>query len=328
MDVTRTLRDPRIVGMLESKDASLTLRDPRLMAENVRFRIRLDQERIGLEAFAADLNGGSLTAGGELRVSAGRIDGVDIRAEASNVALDFPAGLRSALDADLTVRSQGELIVIGGSAQILEGYYKEALDLEGEVLRYLRSDQSLNLAAEPDPFLARIRYGIRVDTREPVLVDNNLAKLALDAGLDVAGSYYRPVVTGRIAFEEGGKVFFNERTYYIERGSIDLQNPLRIEPTLDLLVTTKVGSHEITLEISGTPDNLVSSLTSPSHPELAEPDIVSLLLTGRTLETVQGAQLNVAKEQALSFLVGRVGGTLTRQAEQALGLARSGWNRT
>ena len=319
-DVGNTFRDPRVTGLLESKNARLTVREPRLQAEDVNFRIQLEGERVSIETLTASLNGGSLKAGGGLRLSGGGIAEVDIQAGATDVALDFPAGLRSALDADLAIRSRDDLIVIGGAANILEGYYKEPLDLEGEVLRYLRSDQTLNLAAEPDPFLSRIRYGIRVDTRESVVVDNNLAKMALDAGLEVTGTYYRPVVTGRITLEEGGEVFLSERTYLVERGIIDLQNPLRIEPSIDLRAKTRVGSNDITLQISGTPDKLTSSLSS--DPPYPEPDIVSLLLTGRTLEDAQGAQLNVAKEQALSYLVGRVGSSLSRQAEQTLGLSR------
>ena len=57
-------------------------------------------------------------------------------------------------------------------------------------------------------------------------------------------------------------------------------------------------------------------------PDLTEPDIVSLLLTGRTLEEMRGAQLNVAREQVLSYLVGYVGGAVSRQVQETLGLSQ------
>jgi len=320
IDVGNRLSDPRFSGFLESQNARLALQTPRLQAEDLNFRINLDGDRMAIERFTATLNGGPLKAGGGLQLAGARIAGVDIQADARDVALDFPAGLRTVLDADLTIRSRDDLIVIGGAAHVLEGAYREPLDLEGEVLRFLRSDQSINLSAEPNPFLSRIRYGAQLDTQGPVLVDNNIAKLALDAKLEVTGTYYRPVVTGRMTLEEGGEIYLGERKYAIDRGIIDLQNPLRIEPTLDVVAKAEVSSYDITLQISGTPEELTSSLTS--DPELPEPDIVSLLITGRTLGDVQGAQLNVAKEQVLSYLVGRVGGAISREAEQTLGLSR------
>jgi outer membrane protein assembly complex protein YaeT len=322
VDVGRDLSDPRLSGYLESKDALLAIRSPRLQISDLNFRIGLDGPSLSIERLKGRLNGGSLEAAGGLKVAGGGITDVDIKASARDVFLDFPAGLRSALDADLAIQSQNALIVVGGSAQILEGAYRESLDLQGEVLRFLRSDQTLNLGGEPDPFLSRIRYRMRLENRNPVLVDNNLAKLALDANLDLTGTYYRPVVTGRITLEEGGEITLGERKYIVDRGTIDLQNPLRIEPTLDLLVKTKVGSYDIDLQVSGTPDRLTSSLTSPSDPDLTEPDIVSLLLTGRTLEEAKGAQLNVAKEQALSYLVGYAGGAVSRQVQETLGLSQ------
>ncbi|MBM3790991.1 MAG: hypothetical protein FJW35_11680, partial [Acidobacteria bacterium] len=208
-----------------------------------------------------------------------------------------------------------------GAAHIVEGSYTEPLNIEQEVLRYLRSDQTLAFAGEPDPWLSRIRYDVSVDTQNPVVFANNLARLALDADLSLAGSYYRPVVTGRMSLLEGGELFLSERTYAVERGTIDLTSRTRIEPSLDILAKTRAGSYEIDLEISGTPDNLKTALRSPSHPDLSEPDLVSVLLTGRTLDDVRGAELNIASEQVQSYLAGRVGGVLSRRAERTLGLS-------
>ena len=247
IDVGRDLGNPQFSGYLESKDASLTTRSPRLQVSSLDFRIGLNDTRLSIDRLKGWLNGGSLEANGALSVAEGNITDVNITTAARGVFLDFPAGLHSILDADLAIQSQDDLIEIGGSARILEGAHKEPLDIQGEVLRYLRSDQTLNLEGQFNPFLSRIRYRMQIENRDPILVDNNLAKLAVNANLDLAGTYYRPVVTGRIILEEGGEVVLGERRYLVERGIIDLQNPLRIEPTLDLLVKTKVGSRDIDL---------------------------------------------------------------------------------
>jgi outer membrane protein assembly complex protein YaeT len=312
---------PEIHGFLEAKRAQLEIESPGLRAENLDIRVSANPQGLHVERIRGELNGGSLEAGGRADIAGIEVRGFEIEARVSGASLDFPAGLRSAVDAELSVRSAGERILVGGAAHILEGSYTEPLDIERELLRYLRSDQTLTGAGEPDPRLARIRYDVKVDTRNPVVIDNNLARLALVADLSLAGSYYRPVVTGRISLQEGGELFLRERTYAVERGTIDLISQARIEPSLDILAKTRVGSYEIDLEISGTPDDLKTALRSPSHPELSEPDLVSVLLTGRTLDDVRGAELNIASRQVQSYLAGRVGGLLSRQAERTLGLS-------
>lgn len=312
---------PEIHGFLEAKRAQLEIESPGLRAENLDIRVSATPQGAYIEHLRGELNGGSLEARGRLDLAGIEIRGFEIETRASGISLDFPAGLRSAVDAELTVRTAGERILVGGAAHILEGSYSEPLDIERELLRYLRSDQTLSAAGEPDPRLTRIRYDVKVDTRNPVIVDNNLARLALVADLSLTGGYYRPVVTGRISLQEGGELSLRERTYAVERGIIDLISQARIEPSLDILAKTRVGSYEIDLEISGTPDDLKTALRSPSHPELSEPDLVSVLLTGRTLDDVRGAELNIASQQVQSYLAGRIGGLLSRQAERTLGLS-------
>ena len=52
--------------------------------------------------------------------------------------------------------------------------------------------------------------------------------------------------------------------------------------------------------------------TLTSSPELPEPDIMAMLVTGRTLDDMRGEEHEVAREQVLSYLAGRVGSTLGR----------------
>ncbi len=322
LKVSGLLADPKVSGSLEADRAQLRLLSPRLQADQLDLRLSLADNRVTIDTLACNLNGGRLEAGGGLSISEGGIDKIALNATARNVLLDFPAGLRSAVNADLTLRNQDEIILLGGTAHVMEGSYRKPVDLEGEILRFLRSDQSIAFAAEPDPLLSRLRYSVALDTPGPVVVDNNLAKLALNGNLRLIGTYYRPVITGRITLEEGGELYLSERTYLIDRGTIDFANPSRIEPSLDFLARTQVDRYDINLTISGTSDDLSTSLSSPSDPELSEQDLVSLLLTGRTLEQARGEQLEVAQEQALSYLVGRVGRSVTRQAEEALGLSQ------
>ena len=71
--------------------------------------------------------------------------------------------------------------------------------------------------------------------------------------------------------------------------------------------------------MTGAPGETETTLTS--DPTLPEPDIMALLVTGRTLDEMRGEEYEVAREQVLSYLAGRVGSRLGRGLERATGLS-------
>ena len=47
---------------------------------------------------------------------------------------------------------------------------------------------------------------------------------------------------------------------------------------------------------------------------------MAMIVTGRTLDQMRGEEYDVAREQVLSYLTGRVGSTIGRSVERATGL--------
>ena len=76
-------------------------------------------------------------------------------------------------------------------------------------------------------------------------------------------------------------------------------------PSFDLQLTTAAGNYDITINVTGTPGDTETTLTS--DPTLPEPDIMAMLVTGRTLDDMRGEEFEVAREQVLSYMAGRVG---------------------
>ena len=93
----------------------------------------------------------------------------------------------------------------------------------------------------------------------------------------------------------------------------------RIVPSFDLRLNTTAGNYDVTLAVTGEPGDTETTLTS--DPSLPEPDIMALLVTGRTLDEMRGEEYDVAREQVLSYLAGRVGSRLGRGLERATGLS-------
>ena len=141
---------------------------------------------------------------------------------------------------------------------------------------------------------------------------------AIRADLRFRGTLQRPGLTGRLTLEEGGSIYLGGRNYLTERASATFTNERRIEPVLDVLARTKAGGREITLEARGVVGNkLETHFTSDDG--LSEPDVLALLVTGRTLRETRGAEVDIAGDQALSYLAGSVGGTISQSYNRALG---------
>jgi outer membrane protein assembly complex protein YaeT len=314
-----TLADPKMNGFLEWRDGQIALPQPAIQASNVDMRIGLENDRVRIEQFRGDLNGGTLNVLGGFRIAGGTIADAQLEAVANSVYLDFPDGLQTSSSVVVQVRPQGDFIIVDGSVLIDEGSYTRLVDIQTQVLKYL-TNRGVELVEERNELLSRIRYNVSIETREPMLMDNNLGELAMLARLRLVGSYYRPSVVGRVEIEEGGTLRLQERRYVIDQGTVSFVNEARIQPQLDLTARTQVAGREITMRIFSERDGMKTDLTS-DDPNDTRADILALLLTGRTAEKLQGRELTVAGEQAaLSLLAGSLTGRLSEEITNTVGL--------
>ncbi len=308
---------PQFDGSFTLTDGGFALEQPEVAAEDLEIRLALSRDEIRIERFSGVLNGGDLEASGAVRLGEALLILPDVRFQASDVFLEPVEGLRTAARFDLRLTAAEDRTTLAGDFIIEDGSYRQNVDLDAQLGTFLRDTRPV-LIDEPDPFLERLHYQIAVRTENPIVVDNNLARMEASLNLRVVGTYYRPSLLGRAVLEEGGEVVLAENDYVIEQGMVEFTNENRIRPNLTLNARTEVAGHQITLRATGPLEDLETQLTSDSN--LSEPDIVSLLATGRTLEDARESGVNIAREQALSFLAGNIGGRISRAAESSLGL--------
>jgi outer membrane protein assembly complex protein YaeT len=319
--VNGTASEPRPTGFLAMAKGVVGVDEPRIAAENLDLRIEMADGRLNLATLTGSLNGGTLSGSGGLRLEGSQIRDVNLALKTAEVYLDYPEDLKTLTNADLKMASQpnGE-IVLSGQVLLVEGSFTDDINIDQGLVNVLSSEPELELTRERNPLLERVRFSVDIDSASPLIVDNNLARTAIGLDLRLLGMYYRPGMSGRIVVEEGGELYLNERTYLVDRGVITFTNETKIEPSLDILARTEASGYDITLQVQGDPGNIESTLTS--DPPLPEPSIVAVLLTGRTIEEIRGAEVDIAKEQLLSYLTGRFAGGLSRQLEQTLGLSQ------
>jgi outer membrane protein assembly factor BamA/autotransporter translocation and assembly factor TamB len=306
--VSGSLANPRLDGEAAVTGAEIRLAEPRLIATSVDAFAVLSPDSARMTSLAGVVNGGTLTGSGEAHYGPGVSPSARLDATMTGIGLEFPEGLRSELNADLSlaVARQGEQTsgAVTGTVTVVRSAYREPLAVAAGLLTALRTEQAAVAPAEPDAFASRLALDVRLVTDSDVIVDNNLARVQLGGDLRIIGTAAAPALSGRSVVREGGQLFLGRNVYTIESGTIDFTDPDAIVPDLNVLARTRAGGHDIELTVSGMPDDLELTTASPTLD--SEADRASVLLTGRVLDAVSGAEADIVREQIVSYLSGDV----------------------
>jgi outer membrane protein assembly complex protein YaeT len=315
-----TVSDPDLAGTMTLADVNVVSDEPRVVAERLNARVELGNDRVTLTTLSGDVNGGKLTGSGGFAYRNGGIDDVNVQLSTTGFSFDAPLDLRSLSDVTVAVTEQGDDdLLVSGKVLIREAGLTGDVNFDTGLLATLDQPRALDLTEERNPWLERLNINVQVITGTPILVDNNLARAEIRTDLRVLGTPYETGMSGTLTVLEGGEITLNERRYAVERGTITFLEERRIVPSFDLRLNTSAGNYDVVLAVTGEPGDTETTLTA--DPALPEPDIMALLVTGRTLDEMRGEEGDVAKEQVLSYLAGRVGSQLGRGLEEATGLS-------
>ncbi len=324
VDVSGTRAVPHVLGTLELEGAGVRVRGFPHGVEGLRGRLRFTEGAAELEGVNGTLAGGRLTIEGQAAYPGGRLTSYDIRPTGRGLALRYPEGLRSLLDAELRLFGDAGKQWITGTIDVRQALYTKRYDVASELLGARR--------VLPLPEAASLEEGTQLDLRVrapgTVRIDNNLATLAATANLAIQGTTRAPVVTGRAEIERG-RLFFQGRTYVIQRGALDFVNPQRLDPLFDIEAETRIRSYRVTLRVSGTLERVTPTLTS--DPPLSSLQILALLagqdeseVANLTQAEARANQGNLAAAGAATLAAGRLSESvgLEREAERLFGLNR------
>ncbi len=279
--------------------------------------VAFDASSIRLDGLRASLADGRVLFGGRMGLRGLALTDYDVTLTGHDLRVRYPEGMRSLVDAALTVQGPADAPVLGGSVLVRSAVWTPAFDGTTNVFG---SRPSAALAAEPgvagtpaaSSSLA-LRYDVRVVAPSTFRIENDLARIVASADVNVRGTYDRPLVFGRADIERG-EVRFEGRRYVVSRGSLDFTNPERIEPFFDVEAQTRVRvpgqTYRVTLRVAGTSARLQPEFTS--DPPLPSADVLSLLLSDTTpAGDVEVASLRSPNQREQELLQARATRALT-----------------
>jgi translocation and assembly module TamB len=325
VDVSGTRAAPRVAGTLELEGAGLRVRGFPHGVEGLRGRVRFNEKGAVLEGISGTLAGGRLTIEGEAAYANGRLVSYDVRPVGRGLALRYPEGLRSVVDAQLRLFGDASRQWITGAVDVRQALWTRRYDVASEIL----AGRGTALApGEAGSLEEGAQLDLRVRAPGTLRIVNNLASLTARADVALGGTTRAPVVTGRAEIERG-QLYFQGRTYLVQRGTLDFVNPQRLDPLFDIEAVTRIRSYSVTLRVSGTLERVTPTLTS--DPPLSSLQILALLagqdeseVASLTQAQAQERQGRLAAAGAATLAAGRLSESvgLEREAERLFGLNR------
>jgi hypothetical protein len=324
VDLAGTRSAPRLAGALELAGAGLRVRGFPHGVENLAGTVRFTEAVAELEGVSGDFAGGRLAIEGQASYAGGRLTSYDIRPRGRRLSLRYPEGLRSLLDAELRLFGDADEQWVTGTIDVRQALYRRRYDVASELLSTGRTFAP----GAPAAFEEGARLDLQIRAPGTLRIDNNLATLTASADLILQGTTRAPVVTGRAEIE-GGQLYFQGRTYVIQRGTLDFVNPRKLEPLFDIEADTQIRSYRVTLRASGTLERVTPTLTS--DPPLSSLQILALLagqdeseVANLTQTQARASQTQLAAAGAATLAAGRLSESvgLEREAERLFGLNR------
>lgn len=311
-----TMKEPAPNGQVTIRDAGVSIIDLPNGLANINGSLIFNENRLQVQTLTAHTGGGTLEIGGFISYQSGVF--FDLTAKGREVRLRYPPGISASANADL--RYTGTLRSSTLSGEVL--VTKFAVNPRFDFALYVARGKAPTTVPKANPLLDNLRLDVRVTSTPELRVETQLAKIAGDADLRIRGTASRPAVLGRVNIDEGD-IFFNSTKYRLERGDISFNNPVRIEPILNVEASARVRQYDITIGFHGSVDKL--NTTYRSEPPLPTADIIALLALGRTREDAvlnPPAQQNFAETASNAILGQALDAAVSSRVQKLFGVSR------
>ena len=327
-NITGSFRAPVITGAAAVDGGRLRHLSLPHSIENINGRVVFEPGGVRFDYLVGELGEGPLRFGGRLVLRGYKLGELNISAVGTEMRLRYPEGVRSLVDADLTLRGQMTDPVLTGTINVQDAVWLELFEPNTGLLNFAPGEvpPANQSVGTPIP----LRFNVRIIAPSSLRISDNAARIILSAELILGGTFAQPLLFGNAEIEQG-EVFFEGNRYRVTRGSIGFANPTQIEPFFDIEAETDVRvpgqTYRVTLGITGTMEQLEFDLSS--DPPVQEFEILSMLLGDvrdpqraelRALRAREASRQELFQAGAARLFTGPLSSGVGRLVEQSFGV--------
>lgn len=282
---------------------------------NLSFQGHFDRDFFILPSIDFEFAGGQVHGNGIVSIQKLGYEAYSLELSGKDISMKFPEGIKYSCDPELFIRGDRSGIIISGDVSIIRGLYYNNFGFESQFMA--------SKSREYQPFMAQempenIFLDLDMKIDEGFWVKNDLVNAELTGNLHIGGDVSQVEVTGRLSTLEGGSFEIRDVRYEIKEAHIDFSDLTRIFPSFDITAQAEVSNYKIELRVTGNMEKFEYHLTS--DPPLPSQDIIALLITGTTLETLGQEGTSVPSDLAARYLAGTLSKTIEKKLQKQLHL--------
>jgi translocation and assembly module TamB len=274
--------------------------------------LTLTSTRVDIDKFEGKISGGRLTATGGLTYRPSVQFNVSLAG--NSIRTIYPVGVREATDLNLTLTGSPQSAAVRGQVRLTELSFSPTFDLN-EVAAAVGG--APGRTAAPGSFARNVNLDIQVVSTSDLDVASSKLSLQGSTNLRIRGTAADPSVIGRVNVS-GGDLIFRGNRYVVESSTVDFVDPFKVEPRVNLAVSTNVQDYDIRMLFRGTLEALRTTYTS--EPPLPPSDIINLLVFGKVQDVDAGPSFG--NLQAESFIASSASRAVTNRIEQVAGISQ------
>jgi len=226
------------------------------------------------------------------------------RLQGKNLLFYRSAGLKVRADTDLTVKGPLKRLVVAGEVAITDGRLVKYFDLLGTLKGSSKpkTDMGLQLFSIGQPPLSDMVFDVRLTSKNPFTIRNNLAKGAVRPELKLAGTGEFPILAGEV-YVDPTRISLPAGSLVFESGVIRFDPNRPDRPTLDLIGTSKMLGYDVTMLVEGPYDEPIVTLSSV--PPLSNQELLLLLIAGQQPNAADDPQASQRQSMNVAVFLGR-----------------------
>ncbi len=275
---------------------------PSLQAINLNAVVTPDGAR--LQTFTGDLGGAPFRVSGSVTRNSGSNVDADLRLQGENLLFYRSEGLKVRADTDLTVKGPLQRLKVAGEVAITDGRLVKYFDLLGTLRGSSRpkTDMGLKLFSIQQPPLRDMVFDVRLTSKNPFAIRNNLVRGAVRPELKLIGTGEFPVLAGEV-YVDPTRLRLPAGSLVFESGVVRFDPNRPDRPTLDIVGSSRILGYDITMLVEGPFDEPVVTLSSV--PPLSNQELLLLLLTGQQPGSEDDPQAAQRQSMNVAVFLGR-----------------------
>lgn len=312
-----TIGKPELSGAAQADIPHLRLKDTsHPPISDVVARVDFAGDQIMFRQFKGAVAGGSFGASGGIKMVKLTEPAFDLRITSREALVIQNDNVTARITSDLRIVGPFKSAAVSGSVLVTKSRFFKDIDILPIGLPGRPAPQppgEIEVISFPKPPLRDWKFDVAIKTKDPFLIQANLANGQAVLDLKLAGTGFQPWLEGSVTITRLMTSLPFSRLE-ISAGNIYFTAAKPFTPQLDLRGESVIRDYRISVYISG--DASAPRAVFTSEPPLPQSEIVSLLATGATAKELSGDP-NVLAGRAGVLVAQKLFGKLLKKREPA-----------